>query len=161
MVKCKFIYNEDILNKLARNSTKVADLIIEICCGILVVAGAVMFALGRTGLGITAVIVFACLIGSMVVNNLSIKRNNMVFLGREVNIKFDKEVMNVITSFNNHEISNMNINYSVIKNIKEVEEVIYLYLSDSSAVVIPKKCFRSAEDYKLAMELVGKNYIVK
>lgn len=161
MVKCKFNYNEDMLNKLAKNSTKLADLITEICCGILVVAGSVMFALGRTGLGITSIVIMVVLFGSMVLNNMSIKRNNMLFLGREVNVKFDKEGMKVVTSFNDKEISNININYSIIRNIKEIDGLVYLYLPKNSAVVIPKKGFESAEEYKLALELAGKNYIVK
>lgn len=161
MVKCKFAYTDEMLNKVANNSTKISDMILEICCGLMLVGAVLLLLLDRTALGITALIVLIVLVLTVIINNLTARRINLQLLGREVEITFNKENIVITTTFHEKEVSKTQINYSVIKAVKEVEGLLYLKIDKGSAVVIPTKSFENIEDYNLANELINKNYIVK
>ena len=55
------------------------------------------------------------------------------------------------------EMAAMNLGYDLIFKVCEVKTAFYVFVSSVQAVIIPKRCFESAEDVQAVRELFRKN----
>lgn len=160
MVNCKFTYTDELLKKITKTSLKKSNLIMEILLGIILIASISLFAIKSTASAIVLAGVFVVTVIAQVLTNIKLGKINNVLLNQTVEIDFDIKNMKYVQKMDDATLNDAVIDYGVIKKIKEVDELLYLYLNSQSAFIIPKNSFKSTEEYRKAFELVSNNYVV-
>ena len=158
MINCNFVYSKELLEQIARNSTRKVNRILEICLVLMLISIVVIFCAGEVTMGVIFSVMFVAFVISLIVTNISIRKSSNLLLNQRVELQFDKDFMYMKTYIGEDMLSNSKIDYSVIKKIKNIEGLMYLYISNNSAVIIPVTAFETQEQCKKAMDFAGNNY---
>lgn len=160
MIKCEFEYDREFVAQIAKNSTRVTNIILEICMFIILVATAIVFVMGELITGAVFAVMFVSFLVLLPVVNRSAYKVNNILLGQRVELEFNKDDMLFKAYVGKEMSSEAVIKYSVIKKINEIKGLVYLYIARGSAIVIPINAFDSRTQYQKAMELAGNNYSI-
>lgn len=160
MIKCKFKYDEKLLNKITNTTLKTSNLINQILIGLIAVAVAVMFIMGYKVSGIVFLAVGVILVAGVIFVNKLISKSNKMLLGQQVDIVFSETDMVMNCSMGGEKLYTAKLEYSAVKKVVEKNDLAYLYFDKKSIIILPKQSFISEQDYQKVMELVGNNYIM-
>ncbi|MFQ6724391.1 MAG: YcxB family protein, partial [Clostridia bacterium] len=97
---------------------------------------------------------------SLYFNYRAVNSYNRVLIGQKVNMVFNESNMTMTTKIGEKVLYRANFQYSAIKKVVSKQDLVFVYFDNTSVVVIPKYSFKTRQDYKRAMELVGNNYVV-
>ena len=160
MVESNFEYTEVLIKKINTNAIKKCGLITEIAMFFILLGAVVLFVTGNTIMGVISSIIFAVLLASLVFTNLSINKSNCVLVGQRVNVVFNDTKISMTTKLGNRVLYRANFDYNAVKSVKVTGDLIYIYFNKSSVVIVPKTSFKTSQDCKTALELVGNNYVI-
>lgn len=160
MIKCNFYYNSALLNMISNNAVKSTNLITDICAVIMLICGLLLIVLGNTIVGAIALIAFVLVVAARFVGNSTSARSNRMLLNQQVKVLFNRDNMNVVNMLGDKELAKFDIEYTAIKKVKLVKDLIYIYIENISVIVVPKTGFATQQDYEKAIELVTNNYSV-
>lgn len=159
MVSCKFTYTSDLLKKITKTSLRRSNTIMEILLAIILVGSISLFAIKSIPSAIVLAGVFVFTVVAQVLTNIRLGKINNVLLNQTVELDFDVKNMKYVQKMDDAVLNDATIDYGIIKKIKEVDDLLYLYLNSQSAFIIPKNSFKSMEEYRKAFELVSNNYV--
>lgn len=160
MVKCNFYYSNTLLGKINSNSTKVANMIADICLLTMAVCSVVLYILGNAVIG-TIVLVALILVGvSRFFGNKLVERSNRMLLNQQVKILFNRDNMTISNLLGDKELAKFNIEYKAVEKVKFVGDLIYIYIGNISVIVVPRTSFSTQQDCDKAIELVTNNYLI-
>lgn len=160
MIESNFKYSEQLLNKISKNSTKIANLIGEILMLIILASVAVLFVTGNKLLGGIFVGVFVFFLISLISANKSIKNSNKSLLGHQIHIVFNQDNMTMKATVGDDMLYNMSFEYAAIKKVAVRGDLVYVYFTKKSAIVIPKTSFKTSNDCEKVLNLISNNYVV-
>lgn len=160
MIECNFEYTDTLIKNINLKSTKKYNMMIEIALFVMFVATLVLIITHNKVMAIVCGGMLVALLGVLVITNIILSKNNSILLGQKVNIKFDKELLIIVSKLGNKELYKANVEYDAIKSVEMYKDIIFLYINKESAIIIPKICFKSNKDYNTVMQLVQNNYIV-
>lgn len=160
MIECKFTYNKDMLNKIRNNSIKRVNFITEVCMFIILLSSIVLFCVKEVQMGVIFLVLFGAIAIGLIVSNVTILKGNNVLLGQTVEVGFEGEHMTVKNSLGDSQLSSAKIDYSVIKQVKLIDGLVYFYVNKTSAIIVPKNSFVTEQDFQKAVALAGNNYVV-
>ncbi len=160
MFESNFRYSEKLLNKISKNSTKIANMIGEILIMITLAGVAILFVTGHYLIGGIFVGVFVLFVISLIFANKSIKNSNNSLLGHQINIVFNEDEMVMKAEFGGATLYNMAFDYKAIQRVVIRGDLVYVYFNKKSAIIIPKSSFTTTENYEKALHLINNNYMV-
>ena len=160
MFESNFKYTEQLLNKIGKNSTKIANLIGEILMLVIAASVAILFVTEHYLLGGIFAGVFVLFFISLIFTNKSIQNSNKSLLGHEINIVFNEDNMAVKAEFGGATLYNLSFEYKAIKKVVLHKDLVYVYFTKKSAIIIPKTSFKTSDDCQKALNLINNNYMV-
>ncbi len=160
MIESNFEYTQNLLKKINTNATAKSNLINEIAMVVIAVGELVAFIMDNIFVAITLMLIFFALGIASFFTAKSIEASNSKLQGQSVKVLFDKESMHVTGLDGKKEIYNAVFEYKAIKKTEIKKDLIYIYFSSTSVVIVPKSSFKTAEDCQKAIELVSNNYVV-
>lgn len=160
MIKCNFIYNNELLSKINKTTTKNINIFSEIAMFLILVGTVVLFVMGKNLLGAIFAGIFVLLVISFIFTNKALQKSNYVLKGQDVNVVFNEESMQMTSSLNDKVMYNATFEYSAIKKFAIKNDLIYVYFDKTSIIIIPKSAFKVEDDYEKAIQLIGNNYLV-
>ncbi len=160
MVESNFEYTEGLIKKINAKSTMKYEFITEIALFIILLSSVILF-IGRNNvLGGICCIIFLVLLASLVLSKLSINKSNRILIGQQVNIVFNETKMSMTTKLGEKVLHRANFDYNAIKSVKSSGDLIYIYFNKISVMIVPKTSFKTSQDCKTALELLGNNYVI-
>ena len=160
MVKCNFYYSNTLLGKINSNSTKVANLITDICLLVMLVSTVILYVLGNTTIGTIVLVALVLVATARFFSNKLVERSNRMLLNHQVKILFNRDNMTISNLLGEKELAKFNIEYKAIEKVRLIGDLIYIYIGNISVIVVPKTSFATQQDCDKAVELVTNNYLI-
>lgn len=159
MINCEFTYNDELLKKITKASTKLTNMITEIMLGIIIISSAALFATKETVTGIIFAVVAVLTVVAQIISNRRLYKLNSFLLNQKVKLQFDVKGMKYVQTMADEVLQDANIEYAIISKVKQVNDLMFLYFNSRSALIVPRTAFKSYEEYKKAYDLASNNYV--
>lgn len=159
MINCEFTYNDELLKKITKASTKLTNIITEIMLGIIIISAVALFATKDVTAGVIFLAVAVLTVVAQILTNRRLYKINSFLLNQKVKLQFDIKSMKYVQTMEDAVLQDANIEYTVISKVKQVDDLMFLYFNSKSALIVPKTAFKSYEEYKKAYDLASNNYV--
>ena len=160
MIECEYSYTYGLLNKISSHSTRGVKLTCQITTFIALICLVVLFVSGHIATGIILAITWLVICIPVYVFIKSINKANRLLLNQNVKMVFDKNGVTITNFIRDKELANATIDYKVIKQVKVIKDLIYMYINRNSAIIVPKESFANSADCDRVIQLVSNNYEV-
>ncbi len=158
MIECNFEYTNQLIDNINSQVLKKYNIFIEVALAIMLIGAVVLFVVENFVMGAIMAGLVVLIGVCWIFTNKTIKRSNQALFGQSVAIKFNEENMQLNLAVGDRVVNESTISYSVIKNVVDNKNLLFLYIDKTRAIIIDKIGFKTSEDYKRALQLVSNNY---